>query len=115
MFALKAGKAFEQEPQGEFRETIIGKSSSPTSSVIIYSDIDGYGTAGCLDRAIGFASKEDSASIEPSLWAIVNGVLGSSTRENAKLVRRERVVCCLVNLNRPWVSRSPFDDWISSK
>ena len=38
-----------------------------------------------------FVSKEDSSSIDPSLWAIVDGVLRSSTKENAKLVRWESV------------------------
>ena len=32
LFALKAGKTFEQEPQGEFRETIIGRSPFLMSS-----------------------------------------------------------------------------------
>lgn len=30
MFALRAGSAFEKEIQGEYRDTIIGKSQSPT-------------------------------------------------------------------------------------
>jgi 26S proteasome regulatory subunit N2 len=30
-FALRAGSAFEKEVQGEYRDTIIGESESPTS------------------------------------------------------------------------------------
>lgn len=42
--------------------------------------------AGCLDRAIIQISKGET--IDPSLWAIVDGVLRSSSGENGKLVCR---------------------------
>ncbi|ORY27990.1 endopeptidase [Naematelia encephala] len=61
-FALKAEGAFEKEPAGEFKETII---------------------AGCLDRAI--AETNAGQPLDRGLAAIVDGVLHSSTGENGKL------------------------------
>ncbi len=63
-FALSAGSAFQQEPEGEYRETII---------------------AGCLDRAIQQTAAGETMS--PKLSAIVDGVLRSGSSENGKLVR----------------------------
>jgi 26S proteasome regulatory subunit N2 len=34
-FALKAGKAFENEPAGEYKETIIGESAGETRGVSV--------------------------------------------------------------------------------
>ena len=62
-FALSAGSAFQQEPEGEYRETII---------------------AGCLDRAIQQTSAGEP--IDPKLSAIVDSVLRSGSSENGKLV-----------------------------
>lgn len=78
-FALQAGSAFQAEPEGEYRETIIGQL---TEHIIfmIYVDM----LAGCLDRAIKQTQKGEK--IDPKLSSIVDSVLRSSTGENGKLV-----------------------------
>ncbi|RXK39366.1 26S proteasome regulatory subunit N2 [Tremella mesenterica] len=61
-FALRAGKAFAAEPQGEYRQTII---------------------AGSIDRAI--AETNSGAPIDPNLQSIIDTVLSHSTQDNGKL------------------------------
>ena len=71
-----AGAAFEKEPEGEFRETVVGEWTCDESVL--------KRTAGCLDRAI--LQTSEGQKIDPKLWTIVDGVLRSSSRENGKLV-----------------------------
>lgn len=61
-FALRAAAAFDKEPHGEFKETII---------------------SGCIDRAI--AETEAGTSIDPRLEAIVEGVVRSGSSDGANL------------------------------
>lgn len=61
-FALRAGSAFDKEPNGEFKDTII---------------------SGCIDRAI--AETEAGTPIDPRLEAIVEGVVRSGSTDGANL------------------------------
>ena len=45
----------------------------------------------------------EGETIDPSLWAIVDGVLRSSTGENSKLVRQLLLRFRRLMANRPWV------------
>lgn len=62
-FALRAAAAFEQEPYGEFKETII---------------------AGCIDRAI--AETDSDKQTDARLNEIVDGVIRQGSSDGAKLV-----------------------------
>ncbi|CAK9783205.1 26S proteasome regulatory complex, non-ATPase subcomplex, Rpn2/Psmd1 subunit [Cutaneotrichosporon oleaginosum] len=61
-FALRAAAAFEKEPYGEFKETII---------------------SGCIDRAI--SETHSGKRIDPRLNEIVNGVICLGSGDGAKL------------------------------
>jgi 26S proteasome regulatory subunit N2 len=82
-FALQAGGRFEDEPSGEYKETIIGELLPfPPRRKDAKQQADS--AAGCLDRAITMTNRGEK--VEGGLHAVVDGVMRSSTGDNGKLV-----------------------------
>jgi 26S proteasome regulatory subunit N2 len=80
-FALQAGGRFEDEPSGEYKETIIGELPD-FHCMRMQQEADAV--AGCLDRAITMTNRGEK--VEGGLHAVVDGVMRSSTGDNGKLV-----------------------------